>query len=135
MATPIPLSAKDAKVRANNFVLYVAEWEVDPSAGEFDTSNFEGMGFEDAEATLRRATGTVRGFWDAGNNPHSNPPNIKDGATLLNLQLFVADLGSPHWFFPKYLVLRVPVRAIVTSGIMFEFHFRNKGLFKYPGEP
>lgn len=132
MAAGTPLSAKNAKVRVNGQTLYAAEWEVEPESTWQDTSNFEGAGFEEQVACLRKAMVTISGWWDSGKNMHDAPLSIQDGQLLTNVKCYVSGTDGPFWSFAKFSVVGVPVTAKVGDKIMYRLRGKAQGEFIYP---
>lgn len=132
MPTPTPLSAKNASVRINTNVLVASKWQVTPEAALLDSSNFEGGGYEDQIAGLRKCSFTVEGWYDGANNMHDAPLTLVDGQTLLNVKLYTNTVGGPFWFFASAIVSGIPITADVHEKILYSFTAKAKGAFVYP---
>jgi hypothetical protein len=130
MAAGTPLSAKNCKVRINNTILYNSKWTATPETAMLDTSNMEGMGFEDEIGGLRKLDVHVEGWWDAGANPYDAPLNLQDGQ-VVNFVLFTNDLGSPSWS-GSALVKGMPMTADVKDLIKYTLDMKAKGQFNTP---
>ena len=134
MAAGTAYSAKNAKVRIGTTVYYAQVWEVDPESTYDDTSNFEGAGFENQVACLRKCTFTVDGWWDGGANPFDFATDIKiqDGQTLASVKLYVSDTTGPFWSFPSAHVLAVKMVANVAQKLTLNMRCKAAGTFTYP---
>jgi hypothetical protein len=130
MAAGTPLSAKNCKVRINSTVLYNSKWTATPETAMLDTSNMEGMGFEDEIGGLRKLDVHVEGWWDAGANPYDTPLNLQDGQ-VVNFVLYTNDIGSPSWS-GSALVKGMPMTADVKDLIKYTLDMKAKGQFFTP---
>lgn len=127
------ISAYNAKVRLDGATFLGAEWEVDTDPGLFDGVTFEDAGFDKSYSGIRRATATVRGFWDAATNYFDTPPSIIDGDLLVNLRLYPENALAVNWYFPIWRVAKVRMMAQVRDGVKMDFDGRNHGVYYYPG--
>jgi hypothetical protein len=160
-----PISAKNAKVRINwlynnanspgvaassnksspaqaGTALWKSNWTVTTTSPKEDTSNFEEVGYTDKIGTLKDASFTVSGFFDAGQNEFDTPPQLQPDMQFFQttqgggLALFLKDLDGPYWFFPNWYLEEAKVTVDVHGIVQFEFTGHNKGQFYYPsGQP
>lgn len=132
--TGVPLSAKNAQVRINGVVQFAQQWTATPEAAYLDTSNFEGQGFEDQIAGLRKLDIHIEGWSNVGNttggNPYDTPLNLQDGQ-VISIQLFTNLVGSPSWLCTA-LVKGTPMKADVHGRIDYTFDCKAKGSFISP---
>ena len=128
-----PRSAKDAKVRINGNTFVSQQYDVDESVDEIDTSSAEDNGYGDLIGNLSRATVTVQGMMDAGNNPFDTPLDITPGTTLTNVKLYISGTSLAYWDFPSVLVVSVRHGANVRSGgHTINWTFKSKGQYSEP---
>lgn len=135
MATPIALSAKNARVEINGAIFANMDWEVDPTTEWLDRSNAEDGGFGTQVADFFDANVTVEGFWDAGNIPHVAPLGIVAGVNVLNVKLYIDFVNLPDlfWLFPIFSIKTAPASAKVKGGMIKQrMEGKNYGTFSYP---
>jgi hypothetical protein len=136
-----PLSAQACKVRIGPYlkppsignptvVLYNSKWTATPETALLDTSNMEGMGFEDQVGGLRKLDVHIEGWWDAGANPYDTPLNLFDGS-YVSFALYTNDIGSPAWI-GQGIVKGVPMTADVKDLIKYTLDLKAKGVFAIP---
>lgn len=133
MSAPVPLSAKNCKIRVNGAICYGQKWQATPEAAMLDTSNFEGQGYEDQIAGLKKLDIHVEGWFDGAggaNNPYESTLNLNPGA-VITIDLYTNDLNSPGWHGTA-LVKGQPMIVDVHEKVMFSFDAKMKGAFSSP---
>lgn len=129
-------STKNSRVTAGlaNTVLQAYKWTVEVRADEIDVTNFESGGFTDYLTSYVDAMGTVDAFWDKDDNqPFDDPPQLLPGQQT-NLTLYMHTDLLNYFRFPIAIILSSTVDAAVRDVVRYNFTFRNKGPFYYPGE-
>ncbi|MGE3804153.1 MAG: hypothetical protein AB7K24_05725 [Gemmataceae bacterium] len=133
--TGTPLAGTNGKVTTGigPTTINAEEWSVEPEVDVIRTTNFESGGFHELIPGNARARVRIKGFWDAGLNPHEDPPNFVVGQFVTSTKLYTTD-GSPAKYFdlPRLLVVRTPVLCNVNGRVELEVEFETDGPFTYP---
>lgn len=129
----VPKSAKNAQVRIGSATHFATSWDVNPSAEELETSNFEGVGYTDRIAGLIDCEVTVEGWFDTSANPFDSPLSLAAGNVITNLKLYLNTTAGPFWLFPSFQILTSPMTGVQVKGLLpFKFTGKNKGIFSAP---
>ncbi len=133
MAAGVPMAAKFDQVRIGVTAYYAQEWEVTDETNFDDTTNFEGSGFGEQVACIKRARIRINGWWDAGANPFDNPPNIKSGNRLATVKLYLGGVNSSvFWSFPFVDVVSSVHGGRVDQKINLTLELMSFGPFTAP---
>lgn len=129
---PVPLSAKNCKVRINATTMFAMKWTATPESAYLDTSNYEGQGFEDQIAGLRKLDVHIEGWWDSNNtqDPYDTPLNLQDGQ-VVGFVLYTNDIGSPAWVGTG-LIKGMPMITDVHGRVDYTLDMKAKGSFISP---
>jgi hypothetical protein len=132
MAAFTPLSAKNAVVRFNTYILTAKLWTVTPKCDKLDVTNFEGAGFGQYITGILDADVSIDGDWDSANDPFSNPPAIVVGQIMSGVKLYTNGLASAFWSFPLLVITETPQKADVRGSISITITGSASGSFVYP---
>jgi len=129
-------STKNARVEVGTpfSTLEATKWTVEARADEIDVTNFESGGYTDYLTSYIDANGTVDAFWDKSTNvPFADPPLVLPGNQLAVRLHLHKNTVDAYYDFPVAIILSSSVDAAVRDVIRYNFTFRNKGYFVYPG--
>lgn len=129
-----PLAAKNARVQIEAVNINMASWNVSMNTQDIDVTSFEDGGFYVPLAGVRKAEVRVKGYWDSGDNPHDDPPDIQDGEALTNVRLYPDQNAGDYWDFPAMMVTGVTISAEVNGKVEIEFTAVSNGTFVYAGQ-
>lgn len=125
-------SARLAQVVVNGtHNLLANRWTVQCKTEEIDVTTWESNRYTKVLPGTVDAEVTVEGFWNAAQNPHQDPPNIRAGATI-NLSLYLNQVGGDSFDFATFLVTSVSVEAEVRGCMRLNFSGRANGSFLLP---
>lgn len=128
-----PISGKNARVQVNGTTLNMAEFTIDEQATEIEGYNFESGGYDETTFGKLVVNVTVRGMWDAGANPHANPPNLNPGVTAVNLYIYTSTIyNTTPWIFPLFNIFSGRSSGQADGRIEFEFSGKSSGSFSRP---
>ena len=128
-----PISGTDGRFQINGINLNVEEFEAEETTTDTDTTSFEDAGYETGVTSTRVLEVTGRGYWDAGQNPHSNPPNLVPSQNATSVVLFVSKSLNYRVTCATMRVLRIKITGRVKGRIDFEFSMKSQGAFFLPG--
>jgi len=137
-----PLTGKDGRISIGGTTLALSSWSVKSDANGIEFTNFTSVADRNGEPTLfyEGTTGkktlefTVKGMWDADENPMDDPPNLDAGSLLDTVVLYVSVTNDIGWTIPEAIVLSTPVTNEVNGKVEFEASCKATGQFYRPGE-
>lgn len=140
MATPnqagTPLSGTAGRVQVNGTNYPLDHWDYEPTADVDDTTTFEdfdsvdGFTYQVDVSGVRRATGTISGYWNSGSNQFLT---IYKGLLVTNMFLYVDRVGNRYASFPKARIISTPVQVDVGGGkIRWSARFKSFGSWVEP---
>lgn len=128
-----PYSAKSAAVRIGATTLTAKQWTVSPEAEELDITNFEGSGFYECIAGIKKCNVTIElddngaaNLFDGGGG------GVTAGATLSTVKLYLSGTSSPFWLFPSLYVKNPQMKADVKAAMTDTIQAVGTGTFTYP---
>lgn len=110
---------------------------------EIQADGIPAVGFEDVAADgaiwdqtkpgMRRGKLKASGYWDAGLNPHDDPPGITVGAELTNVHLFVSKTTNRYYVCGDSItVLSCTIDNKIKDRVNFSFSADCNGEVVYP---
>lgn len=131
-----PLAGTNGRVEANGLTIWLDKWSVNPTAADIDATTFEsivgGICYDDGITGKVSCDIEFSGYWDADQNPHSNPPGFRAGLIIPNVYLYVNKSGNRRFAFLYMRVLTVPVQCELNGRVELSVKGKSKGAWSYP---
>lgn len=135
MAAPfsgLPRAGKGSRVSVNGTNLNLAEWDVDMSSDDLDTTTFESGGMEEGTVGIQVAKWDMKGRWDASKNFFDSPPALYPQDSFPNLQFYENVSDNVYWMFPFARILSSKNGATVRGLVTFEASGKSNSSFMTP---
>ena len=128
-----------SRVQIGQNKLFQNEYTVTDKAEKLDTTNFEDNSYGEAISGIREAEYTLKGVWDAANNPYANdPPGLyprDDGGTNNDqTQIYTSQLDAvkSSFTFPLWGCMSAKVSSTARQTVNFEADCWSQGPYTDP---
>ena len=78
-------------MEVDSFVLHTKSWSFNHEVDDEDSTTTEDGGFENVEAVMERASGSLQAVLDMNALPTDTPPNLRAGTVITELKLHLDD--------------------------------------------
>ncbi len=132
------LAGTGGRVTVDSVNLRAGKWSAEPQVNDLITTNFESVGNDDHTYEegitdgVRACPITIEMFWDKGQDPHADPPNLKAGETIGPVELFLAKTGVQPFSCEQVRVLSTPIVVDLDDKVMITIQGRTNGQYTYP---
>jgi hypothetical protein len=98
-----------------------------------DTTHFESQGIEEGLIGIIGADWSLRGNWDATQNPLADPPGLFPRDNGTNMSLITNIVDADAYVFPFWRCLNSKITTTANGLVTFDADGKNQGPFNDPG--
>jgi hypothetical protein len=137
--TGTPLAGTGGRASVDGVNLRADKWQATPAVNDLVTTNFESVGddgftYEEGIMTgIRSCELSIELFWDADQEPHTDPPNLRPGVIISDVLLYVSRDLTP-FTADEVRVTSVPIVTELNGVVRMTVVGRTNGQFTLPGQ-
>lgn len=125
-------AGKDSAATVGGTLMAVEQWSSKYSGDKLPTNNFESNGLREGLIGFVGLAWSLKGSWDATENPLADPPGLfpRDDGANMTLTTNVTD-GS-HFSMPLWICSDSDVASTATGLVTFDANGESQGNFTVP---
>lgn len=125
-------AGKNSSVSCNAQFLTQNMWSAVYNGADLDVTNFESNGYDEGILGIIDLTWSLKGDWNAAQNPNANPPGLFPTDSGANLLLGVNASDVTFYDMPAFRCFSGTARTTATGKVEFESNGKSQGPFTVP---
>jgi hypothetical protein len=127
----------DGRVDLNGTYLntdrYRWAWAADDIPGiGFEDIDFDGNLYDDGTTGVISSTLSTSGYWNLEQIPSADPPSIRNGSLINNVQVWISKTNNFKIFLTGIRILGGEIGAELRSRVEMSFTARSNGKISWP---
>lgn len=124
-------SGKTSAASVQGTTLANTDWSIKYNGQDLDTTNFESDGYEEGLTGILSASWTLKGSWDSGSDPTSDPPGLYPRDDGVDMTLTPSTLGGRTYSLSSWRCMDTDISTNVRGVVQYNSSGKNQGTFSF----